>query len=192
MALLPFLFLPHVQGAPQPYLEMHRSAPVEINGLEFVAATQAQWVVAASGKQESIEVQLFITNHTREDLAFRLFDTFELILKNNDGTDVRSTGVRDGTNLSPPVLIRAGDTYCLNRQTQLNWKLEGKLCEFFYWDGTGTCTHYRPLAAGSHSLVFRFKSTQQDAAGEGKNLKGMLIWSGEGQTQNASFEIVER
>lgn len=110
---------------PLKYLELLKSKPVEVNGLEFVATTQAQWLVNVGGSESPIEVQLLITNRSRRNLVFRTFDTFCPILRNADGTEIPWGGGRDGTMASPSVMIRAGDTYCLCRKAELWWKIRG-------------------------------------------------------------------
>ena len=107
-----------LSAEPLPYLELVKSQPVEVNGLEFVVATQSQWAGRAGGTIWPIEFQLLITNKSGGDLVFRTFDTFAPKIKNADGTKVRCGGERDGTIASPSVLIRAGDTYCLSRMAE--------------------------------------------------------------------------
>ena len=110
---------------PLEYLVLAKSQPVEVNGLQFVVATQSQWCGRAGGTMWPVEIQLLITNKSGDDLVFRTFDTFAPKLKSADGKEIPFGGERDGTTASSSVLIQAGDTYCLARKAELWWKLRG-------------------------------------------------------------------
>lgn len=197
---------------PLKYLELRKSKPVEVNGLEFVAATQSQWLAKVGGSIWPIEVQLLITNKSGNDLVFRTFDTFSVVLKNADGAKIPDDGGRDGTMVSLSVLIRARDTYSLARKAELWWKippypssgtigfgrgpigwtLDGKTCAFFYWDGTGYEHSFKPLQPGRYSLSFDIDSSEQDAARETRKLGGLPVWSGTATTKEVPFDIIEQ
>jgi hypothetical protein len=195
---------------PLKYLELNKSAPVTVNGLEFVAAVQSQWIVDAGGKELPVEVQLLITNRSGHDLVFRTFDTFSVLLKDAGGKELPDYASRDWTRATPSVLIRPGDTYCLSRKAELWWKLvgfsgtyeqnlqaalggrpDGTRSSFFYWDGTGTESSFRPMKPGSYALSFRMVSSEKAGARETQKLGGLPVWSGEIRTREASFEIIE-
>jgi len=180
-----------------PYEEMVKSKPVEINGLAFVAAVQAQWLAwnPPSG-QDPVEVQLLITNTTKKDLIFKVFDTFGLIIKDANGKEVPLGGGRDGTLRTKPVLIRTGDTYCLSRKASVGWSDEHHH-SFSYADGTGSWFNGKGLAAGKYSLAFGVgaKGTNNDMQefikryGFTGEVPG--VWEGEGKTNEVAFEIVD-
>jgi hypothetical protein len=129
-----------LSAEPLKYLEMHKSAPVEINGLEFVAATQAQWICWTHGSANPIEMQLLITNRSGHSLLFRTCDTFGPILKDIDGRKLPAGGGRDGFIGTLPVLISAGDTYCLTRKADLMWKIP-HVAAAYISDGKGNTIH---------------------------------------------------
>jgi len=105
------------------YLEFHKSVPIEVNSLEFVAATQAQWIGRVGGLIRPIEIQLLITNRSKSDIVFRTCDTFAVHLRDADGKEIPDGGGRNGLIASLSVLIHAGDTYYLSRKAELCWKL---------------------------------------------------------------------
>jgi hypothetical protein len=197
LLLLVFGFLPAVAG-PLPYLELNKSQPVEISGLEFVAAVQSQMIVYSGGKELAVQIQLLITNRTKTDLVFRTFDTFGVTLKDAHETPLPAHGGRDGTIASPSVLIPAGETYCLSREAKLFWKLPYSstlhpgTSALFYWDGTGMETYFDLPSAGTYFLAFAFESSDKDSTREKLELGGLPVWSGKGSTKDVSFEVIEQ
>jgi hypothetical protein len=201
---------PAAAAEPQKYLELNKSSPVAVNGLEFVAAVQSQCLVNTGGKELPVEVQLLITNRSGHDLVFRTFDTFGVVLKDAGEKELPEHGGRDGTIATLSVLIHAGDTYCLSRKAELWWKLGGfgsfnkqnqqttlgwtpdnTRSSFFYWDGTGMETYFTPMKPGRYALSFRIVSSEKDSARETQKLGGLPVWAGDTTTREASFEIVE-
>jgi hypothetical protein len=184
---------------PLNYTEMLKSKPVKVNGLEFVATTQSKWVGRASGTVRSLEIQLLITNKSGHDVIFPLFDTFFLEMIDPNGFKVPIGGGRDGTIPLPPVLIRAGETFCVARKAQLSWKVahtdsprdfDGKSGTLTYWDGTGSVWNFRSLEPGIYTLAFSIQSDKA-AAEEMKKWAGPPVWSGKARTKDLSFEIME-
>jgi hypothetical protein len=172
------------------YLEVHKSEPVEANGLEFRAATQSQWWAKASGSLRPIEIQLWITNRSGHDLAF--LPPFHVNIRDADGTPVREGGLSAGTMYTPPVVIRNGDTYCLTRRAELSWRLVGtNRCFLNYWDGTGCLWTYEPLKFGNFYLSYLVVTSEKDVGVVSQSLGGMPVWSGSVQTKEAPFEILE-
>jgi hypothetical protein len=195
---------------PQKYLELNKSTPVAVKGLEFVAAVQSQCIVLTGGKELPVEVQLLITNRSGHDLVFRTFDTFSVLLKDAGGKELPGYWDRNGTIATLSVLIRAGDTYCLSRKAELWWKLggfgstneqnhqaglgwkpQGTQSGFFYWDGTGMETYFTPVKPGHYALSFRIVSSKKDSARETQKLEGLPVWFGDTTTHEVSFEIIE-
>jgi len=188
---------------PAGYVEIHKSKPVEVNGLTFVAATEAQWPVRL-GASKPVVIQLWITNSSDHDLIFRTFDTVWLKIKDDAGADVFSSYGRDGTMASPSVLIHAGDTYCLALKPTLAWPKnptlhpdnlridsKDKLRGVSFTDGTGAYFFFELPKAGAYELAFEIRSSEEKAELEAKKLKGQTVWSGKTATENASFEIIE-
>ncbi len=189
-------WMTNVTSDPSEYLELHKSQPVVVNGLEFIAITQAKWFVYnPEGMTHAIEVQLLITNHRKKDVIFPVFDTFQLILRNATGSEVPNHGETDGTIRTPPVLIHPGDTYCLCRKAELHWNYPDDQSHphtnsFYYWDGTGSTSYFRPLALGHYTLSFGIGISEKDATTDKKDLRGLPVWFGEAITKEVPFEIV--
>ena len=193
-------------------IEMKKSAPVEVNGLEFMAATQARWVAKKGGSQLPIEIQLWIANKSDHDVIFRTFDTFSLKIADSDGVVLPAGGGREGTMLSPPVLIRREDTYCLARKAELWWKLigyssdelkhlapvaahgwkpDGKACDLFYWDETGSEFIYQLAKPGFFHLFFVVENSEKQGEKENHKLGGLPVWVGNAETKPVQFEAME-
>jgi hypothetical protein len=167
---------------------MVESEPVACNGLEFVAATEAEWVCFNPPVgQDTVEVQLHIRNCTSHGILFSVFDTFGIILKDAAGHVIKAEGGRDATLRVKPVFLDANGSYCLSRKAILQWKEAGSR-EFTYWDGTGSWCIYGPLAAGQYSLSFWCKSSQNPASSKKET---SAVWHGGVETNPVSFRIVD-
>jgi len=195
--LLLIVVIGHTMAYPDPGVEVHKSQPVKINGLEFVAATQAKWPLPSGNAQSEVAVQLLITNRTKADLYFRTFDTFNLSLKNSAGVLVPASGMRSYTKFTSPELIAPGTTCCIGRDAYLT-KAPSQPVGFRYWDGTGSVSNFggfmpsTALAPGSYSLSFNFHSTEENLPAPEPKFYGKPMWSGEGTTKEAFFRIVDR
>jgi len=203
-----------VLGEATPYKDIVKSKPVLINGFEFVAVTEAQWRVIGNQRGSiPVDVQLWITNRTEKDLIFRVFDTFGVVIKDGWGKEMPGDGRRDGTRLTRPVLIRAGETYCLSRDASFSWHEDGGR-DFGYEDGTGAVFVWGPiysnlgkrivtgqlresLAAGKYSLSFRVASKGEDEGMKvdvkhhGLSAFVPPCWEGKGSTAEVPFEVVD-
>jgi hypothetical protein len=184
-------------GEATPYKELVKSKPVLINGLEFIAATEAQWLAfnPPTGR-DPIEVQLWITNRTEKDLIFRVFDTFRIVIKDAFGNELVGDARRDGTLRTKPVLIHPGETYCLSHKGVLAWHPDGTRT-FGYEDGTGSTCIWKLVFAGKYTLSFWVGNKQDDEGMKGfmrnHGFSGQLppCWKGEGNTAEVPFEIVD-
>jgi hypothetical protein len=144
-------------------------------------------------------VQLLITNLVGRDRVFPLFDTFFLRIKDAAGHELPPGGGRDHTLVCRPVMIRAGDTYCLSRHAELDWDRPdgGKTKDFNYEDGTGSWYTWRGLTTGSFTLSFSLacdgldSQTQFLSKMENFDWSHYLIWTGHGATHEAAFKIVD-
>jgi hypothetical protein len=214
--------LTKTSAEPLKYLELGKSKPVEVNGFEFVAATQTQWLAKVGGSRLPIEVQLLITNRSGHDLVFRTFDTFRPILRNADGTGIPCGGGRDGTMASPPVMIRAGDTYCLSRKAELWWKMrvpnmvaiaDGKGGTILWKNDPDNVFGFGDKPDGECGLLYWDGTGMEDSfeplkpghyslsfsmgnsekdAARESQKLGVPVWSGKAMTKEVPFEIVEQ
>lgn len=168
---------------------MVESKPVVTNGLEFIAATEAEWVCDGT---TPIQVQLLIHNTTHEPLLFSTFDTFGIIMKDSQGKEVKPTGGRDATLRTRPVLIGAGETYCLSRKAELGWNPDGKTRSFRYYDGTGSEADYGPLATGNYTLSFWCDSASNPVERAKDDNEKIVRWHGKVVTKEVAFAIKDR
>ncbi len=180
-------------GGPKPYTRLAESKPVQVNGAEFVALAEEEWVACNPPYgRDPIEVQLRITNRGDKDLVFPTFDTFQIVLKTPDETKIRMDGGRDHTlRGAKPVLIRPGASYCLCRKAELCWNKDGKSRTFVYQDGTGSMFSYGPLQAGKYTLSFWYALDEKKAATHSKLMGNIPVWSGKAVTHEVPFEVVD-
>lgn len=133
--------------------EIVESPPVEKNNAQFVIAADAQWKF--SSDPTPIDVQLRISNLSKEDMVFRTFDSFHLMLTDKKGKSIRVSGGRDATRYTAPVQIPPGATIALCHQAELH--TESKTGNRFdYFDGTGSWASYGPLKPDGYSLSFAY------------------------------------
>ncbi|MEO6053327.1 MAG: hypothetical protein ABIP97_04875, partial [Chthoniobacterales bacterium] len=176
---------------PQPYIKPSKSKPVVVNGVEFVAATTAQWILCW---KDPNKVQLFITNRTDKPILIPTFDRFGIILKSADGKKLPITGGRDITFPTWPIRLDPGETYCLCGTSILRWQDDEpktKIREFSYTDITNMFSICKPLVTGRYSLSFSYNNSKEKAAEESKKVKDIAIWTGEAVTNEATFDLID-
>jgi hypothetical protein len=173
------------------YTRMVESKPVVANGLELIAAAEAEWFCFNPPVgQDPVQVQLFLRNTTPEPLLFSVFDSFGITIKDAHGNPVVQTGGRDGTLRTKPVLIDAGARYCLSREASLRWNPDGKSLTFSYYDGTGSVANYGPLVAGDYTLSFWCEQAEKNSGNdEGPRIR---TWIGKAVTKEVAFKIMDR
>ena len=177
-----------LKAATPHYTRMVQSKPIVSNGLEFIAATEAEWVCFnSSSGQDPIEVQLYIRNCTSQPMLFSTFDTFDIIIKDSSGHEINESGGRDGTLRTKTVLLDANSSHCLCRKAVLQWN-GNKSRTFTYWDGTGSWSVYGTLFAGEYSLSFWCRRSQKETSGRND---AWATWYGDVQTNLVSFKIVD-
>lgn len=181
------------QGTPRPYTELLESKPVRVNGAEFVALAEAEWVAFNPPHgRDPIQVQLRITNRSDKELIFPTFDTFRVIIRTGEGKEILPDGGRDITlRGAKSVLVRPGSSYCLCRSAELRWNADGKSRTFVYSDGTGSVFTFGPLKAGKYRLSFRYENAEERAAVQRKAMDGHQVWSGKAVTKEVLFEVVD-
>jgi hypothetical protein len=134
------------------------SKPVRIGALEFTAVVEQGWELRSRYQQLPVEIQLYIVNRGDKLLLFPLFDTFSIVIKDSNGTEITVGGGRDATIFVKPVLLPPGGRYCLCRVAYMDWDLERKWAQLRYFDGTGTCDNYCFTGTGTYQLQFRLRS----------------------------------
>jgi hypothetical protein len=195
VAFLALFFSTPLRAAELFTTKMVEAEPVEQNGLQFVAATEAKWVCFNPPLGEDpIQIQLLIRNVGKQPLLFSTFDTFGLSLKDAAGKMIQPHGGRDGTLRVKPVTIDAGASCCLARQATLRWNSDGKTRTLSYFDGTGSVATFGPLPAGSFTLSFWCVRSPADALlpQEGIAMRSPIPeWFGKIATNEVPFEIVD-
>ena len=95
--MLVFLAANYSAFAGSHYTKMVESKPVTANGLEFIAATEDEWVCFNPPLgEDTLQVQLFIRNTTQAPLVFSIFDTFRIIIKDSKGNEIHGGFARVG------------------------------------------------------------------------------------------------
>jgi hypothetical protein len=139
-----------------------------------VTVAEVEWKNAGAGAS-SIELDLLIANQSKSDLVFPTFDTFGVLLKRADGTEIPPEGGRDRTAYTRPVLISAGSIYCVRREAQLRWDNKNCAPTLIYDDGTGASWSYGPLKAGKYKISF-WSSTANGPGILKKSLVKYAVW----------------
>ncbi len=191
LGLLPLLSFAATAEEYRLSLRLNESEPVLVNGLEFVAITQSQWTFYNPPIVDgSPEVQLRITNRSQEDLIFSTFDTFLVQLVGPDARVIERGGGRNGTRRTRPVLIPAGKTYTLCRETRTQWDEAGKTMNFVYLDGTGTIATYALPEPGRYTLRFECEYPVERNGEPLREFEGVKVWHGKVKTKAARMEVL--
>jgi hypothetical protein len=177
-------------------LRIGASKPVTVNGAKFVAVAQSRWQLGKKGKSVAIDIQLQITNLAKTDVIFPTFDSFGLVMCNQQGNMIEQRGGRLATRLTQPILLPSGVTYSLaadgtsfldRRRSELSWNETHRGCELLYSDGTGWASRFGPLDPGTYQLAFWYAVRPEiEERDEGRP----AVWSGKVRTEWAVIEVV--
>lgn len=184
-----FTFLLHaLQSFAGPHVtQMLESEPVVSNGLEFIAATESEWVCFNPPYGEDpVQIQLFIRNVSDAPLLFQHNDTFRVIIKDPDGNVILGNSARDMSFRTKAILLAPGGRCCLSRKADLKWSTDGKTRTLVYRDGTGSWATYGPLGTGSFTLSFTCKQSR-----EAPKDSPTANWIGDTETKEVAFKIVD-
>jgi hypothetical protein len=169
---------------------MNESAPVRIGGLEFVVATQAEWI-AYKNTNTPVRMELRITNRGTNNVIFPTMDTSGPRITTPDGKDLRLLGGRTATMFTPPIAVEPGKTIIVTREVAISWSATGGAARFTYADGTGLGLFMDPMAPGSYELRFWLEAAKPDPndpipkpwIGNGQ------MWIGKGETKAVTFTV---
>jgi hypothetical protein len=144
-------------------LRIRESKPVTVKDAKFVVLAETDW---KPGKGNvPIDLQLRITNLSKTDVVFHIFDSFALRLIDEGGKRILPTGGRNATLFTRPVLLPAGASYTLGpedeshayrRRAEMRWNGKSKAAELVYYNGTGCVEVYGPLRPGQYKLGFSY------------------------------------
>jgi len=189
--LVAMVLATRVGAEPAPQVDLSKSAPVEINGLSFVVATQKQW---GRGDLKPV-IQLLVTNISKDDITFPVFDTLGINGSTWWGFPIVLGGFRTITDVLPPVLLHPGETQNVAGFIEVKWtkptffgtpQLTG-----YYFDGTGTSWNFSTLTPGRYYLSFGVSSrTTKDPFPVMFAKPHGPLWLGEGTTKSAPFDVV--
>lgn len=176
-------------GSHYHYTRMVESKPVVVNGFEFTAAVEDEWVCFNPRYEEApIQVQLFIRNTTSEPMLLSVFDSFRIVIKDMNGKDFGPLFSRDHSLGTKDVSIDAGGRYCLSRKAVFRWSTDGKSRILKYEDGTGAVWSTTPLAIQGYTLSFQCE-VENDPL---KNANAATRkWTGKAVTPDVAFKIVD-
>jgi hypothetical protein len=176
-ALLPGLLSAEL---PPTILTPAESAPILVDGLEFVVVTHAAWELQGN------VLQLRITNRGDKPMLFPTFDSFYPLLTTADHTTVRLGGGRNKTRITPNILLLPGKGFTLSLDAKLEYQGPGKDGAFQYRDGTGTILT-ATLSSGIYSIAFDLCPTH----GKSKHDENLTthMWSGRGTTESVNFTV---
>ena len=141
-------------------IRLSEANPVTVNRAEFVAVAQTNWHAPTPRNDSALhlvaplEIQLRITNQTKNDLFLPTFKTFGIKLTAVGGKEVRARRVRDATAKMRPLVLPAGATYALCPRAELRWDDKHKAPELVYYDDSGLQCIIGPLRPGQYKLAF--------------------------------------
>ncbi len=169
-----------------PVLEPVESAPKSIAGLEFSIVTQAKWTPVPLPAGTELVVQLRVANRGKSAVCFPTLDTFSVILTGPDGKSVPLAGDRDGTIITPVLVIAPGKSFSYSLGAKLRSSPPAKAVELEFSDRTGGSS-VTPLQPGDHSLMVELRPAPQDFVARGGY--PAPLWSGEGSSEPVGFKV---
>ena len=172
-----------------PVLAPVESPPKIIDGLEFSVVTQAEWRIPEYNQDESIVVQLRVTNRGDKAVLFPTFDSFHAALRTPEGKVLGLHGGRDGTLVTSNILLQPGQGFSLQVNAMIKNTSRGKDKDvmFILRDGTGSFAEVG-LAPGDYSIFFGVHPTPHDFEKTGK--LPAPLWSGKGISESIGFKVV--
>ena len=172
-----------------PALRPVESKPVSLGGLEFSAITQDEWKMLEIPYPEkaSAILQLRIANKTNAPVWFPTFDTIRPVLTDSKGTKMVFGGGRDGTRVTPNILIPPGKDYCYSLSAMVGKSRDGKGAELVIRDDTGMW-FTAPIISGEYQIGYHLQPPHLDPKGEIK--MDAPLWVADGDTESVRFQIV--
>lgn len=169
-----------------PIVQPVESLPKEIAGLEFSIVTEAVWTPVPFPAGTDLVVQLRITNRGEKAICFPTLDTFSVILTGPDGKPVKLAGDRDGTVITPVIVIAPGKDFSYPLGAKLQIAAQTKAMELEFRDRTGGVS-VTPLQPGDHSLRVELRPAPQDFVARGSY--PAPLWSGKGISEPVGFDV---
>lgn len=186
-ALLLVALICTLRGNPKvPVLQPVESVPKEIAGLEFSIVTQAEWAPVPFPGGTELVVQLRITNRGEKAICFPTLDTISVILTGPDGKPVQLAGNRDGTTITPVIVLSPGKGFSYPLSAKLRFSSRTKAMELEFSDRTGGMS-VSPVEPGDHSLMVKLSPSPQDFVAGG--VYPAPLWSGSGVTEPVGFKV---
>ena len=170
-------------------MEPVESPAKEIAGLEFSVVTQVLWSTSSPWVEQDVVLQLRIVNRGKETLLFPTFDSFKVTLTGADGKPLPLGGNRDGTTVTPNLLLRPGQgiSYPLIAKLKSEPKEGGSVSlRFDDQTGSGSMT---PLKPGDYSISISVFPSHYDFTRSAK--LPALLWKGDGSTEPVSFKLTK-
>jgi hypothetical protein len=127
-----------------------------------------------------VDIGFRISNPTKKDLVFNLFDTLDLSMQDADGKGLTTLGGRKATSPAPPVHVPAGKSKVVSWGAELEWVAEGKVLRLRGSDGSGGIWYVDDLKAGKYRVDLHYANEEKDDGS----------WLGEVQTETVEVEIV--
>jgi hypothetical protein len=179
-------------GLTQPGLQaicVCESEPKTVKDAKFVIVAETDWKPGKPNQAAPVEIQLRITNLSKSKTLFSTFDTFGLIMKTNNGKQIMPRGGRDVTFLARPILIAPAASFSLCRKAELHWDAKAKVCELYYWDGTGTVSVFGPLEPSRYTLAFWYAAAPSNNPKPNTKANEITSWNGEVVTGQVVVEV---
>ncbi len=170
----------------KPAEEFHESPEVVVKGLGFVARVQAVWKMSAT--QTPLTIQLAMTNHSRKEIQFSLFDTISILIEDIKGRRVDVGFLRTWTTWPHPIVIGPGQRTVLDEPQAFLVNVPPQ--EFIMTDATSGRFQSAALGPGTYKLAFAVGYPPHPQTPSHELVLGVSIWSGQTATAMTSFRIV--
>lgn len=192
-------FAPHPGSFPEASKEVQRigeSKAVTMNNAQLVVVARTDWKPGKVGQGVPIDLQLRLTNLSKEDVIFHTFDTFVLSIRDKDGKQIMPAGGRNLTIFTRPIVIPRGGSYSICRKAELRWNAGTGTSELVFWNGTGMEVSYGSLRPGRYTLTFWYGVSADPPLKEllrpERKMGDPPTWLGTVATEPVFIEILDR
>jgi hypothetical protein len=153
--------------------------------MEFSVISQGEWRVE---KSTSV-LQLRMKNLTRSAILFPTFDTISPMITGPDGKVVRLGGGRDGTLITPSILIQPGQVFSYPLGAKLVTSTTQGVAHLSLEirDGTGTITTAE-VEPGKYKIAFQLRPADPAVAKSAGD--EAAVWASTGDTETTEITVL--
>jgi hypothetical protein len=169
-----------VKAAADPAKE--ESKPVRVDGVDFQVVADRRWPLPAEGKQQTVAIQLRVTNTTDKDVHFLIWEQPTVELTTADGKKLEWGYGRNGTAPVMFMLVEAGKSRMFSRTATLYGRVGDTFPRVEGRDNSGGLWYYTGIGPGKYKLTVAYANKQA----KGNDLD---LWVGKVVTEAVEVEI---